>query len=153
MNRADHWSALFVDAPDSYIILTISKVRLVCGDLLHYVVDIRNRSGALRFSLSLQQIKLTMIRPETYTFGLLPEAQRRTGTCRFSIELYEKEAETLKFFIKGNGPEVPLEMLKSVDEDLYNMIHDALTDVAGNEETDLQWPDDIVMDYYPEYFD
>ena len=94
-----------------------------------------------------------MIRPETYTFGLLPEAQRRTGTFRFSVELFEKEAETLKLFIKGNGPEVPLEMLKTVDEDLYNMIHDALIAVAGERENDLQWPEDIVMDYYPEYFD
>ena len=94
-----------------------------------------------------------MIRPETYTFGLLPEAQRRTGTFRFSVELFEKEAETLKLFIKGNGSEVPLEMLKTVDEDLYNMIHDALTVVAGEQENDLQWPEDIVMDYYPEYFD
>ena len=94
-----------------------------------------------------------MIRPESFTFGLLPETQRRTGTYRFSIELFEKEAETLRLFIKTNGPEAPLEMLKSVDENLYNLIHDALVAVAGNEETDLQWPEDIVMDYYPEYFD
>lgn len=94
-----------------------------------------------------------MIRPETFIFGLLPEAQRRTGTYRFSIELLEKEVETLKLFIKTSGPEVPLEMLKSVDENLYNLIHDALTAVAGDEESDLQWPEDIVMDYYPEYFD
>ena len=94
-----------------------------------------------------------MIRPETYTFGLLPEAQRRTGTFRFSVDLFEKEAEILKLFIKGNGPEAPLEMLKTVDEDLYNLIHDALIAVAGEDENDLQWPEDIVMDYYPEYFD
>lgn len=94
-----------------------------------------------------------MLQPQTYTFSLLPEAQRRTGTYRFSIELFEKEAETLKLFIKTSGPEVPLEMLKSVDENLYNLIHDALTAVAGDEEADLQWPEDIVMDYYPEYFD
>ena len=94
-----------------------------------------------------------MIRPETYTFGLLPEAQRRTGTFRFSVELFEKEAETLKLFIKGYGPEAPLEMLKTVDKDLYNMIHDALTVVAGEQENELQWPEDIVMDYYPDYFD
>ena len=94
-----------------------------------------------------------MLQPQTYTFGLLPEAQRRTGTYRFSIELFEKEADTLKLFIKTSGPEVPLEMLKSVDENLYDLIHDALADVAGEEESDLQWPEDIVMDYYPEYFD
>lgn len=94
-----------------------------------------------------------MIRPETFTFSLLPETQRRTGTFRFSVELFEKEAETLKLFIKGNGPEAPLEMLKTVDKDLYNMIHDALIAVAGEQENDLQWPEDIVMDYYPEYFD
>ena len=94
-----------------------------------------------------------MLQPQTYTFGLLPDTQRRMGTCRFSIELFEKESESLKLFIKGYGPEAPLEMLKSVDENLYNIIRDALTNVAGEVETELQWPDDIVMDYYPEYFD
>lgn len=59
----------------------------------------------------------------------------------------------MKLFIKANGPEAPLEMLKSVDENLYNLIYDAFTKVAGVEETDLQWPEDIVMDYFPEYFD
>lgn len=94
-----------------------------------------------------------MMKPEAYTFGLLPETRQRINVYAFSVELFEDEANALKDFIRSHGPEVPFSELKAVDADLYETIRQALVAVAGEDETELQWPDDIVMDYFPEYYD
>lgn len=94
-----------------------------------------------------------MKKPETYSFGLLPEAQRRTGMFRFTVDLLEEEVESMRVFIKDNGPEASLKDLKSYNECLYALVLEALHEVAGETESEVLWPDEIVMDYYPEYFD
>ena len=94
-----------------------------------------------------------MQKPETLTFGVTPESRKETGVNIFKVELFENEVKTLCDFIKNNGPEAPIEDLKKVDSALYEQIIQAIPPTNDGSEAHLLWPEDIIVDCFPEYFE